>query len=112
MASIIDKARAVLDPGEEVLSVVVGSYVTEVRRPKGVLMATDRRVVFYGSKVVGDHVATVTYDQISSVGVSSGLLGATVRLVAGGATVVELNRGAKADAEAFARIVRERQATT
>jgi len=111
MANIVDKAEAVLDPDEEVLSVVVGQYATELRRPKGVLIATDRRVVFYGSKVVGEHVATVPYDQVSSVGVSSGLLGATVRVIAGGATVVELNRGGKADAAEFARVVREQQSS-
>lgn len=64
---LIDLSREFLEPGEDVLVTVVGQY--EKPKPGGqkehiracLLLATDRRILFYAKKVTGHDVESFPY---------------------------------------------------
>jgi hypothetical protein len=68
---LLGKAQGHLDEGEEVLKAIVGTYETKrmgqdsVR--KGLLAATDRRLLFYAKKLGGYDLESFPYENISSI---------------------------------------------
>jgi hypothetical protein len=68
---LVGKAQEHLDEGEEVLKAIVGSY--ETRRMgqdsvrKGMLAATNRRLLFYAKKMGGYDLESFPYENISSI---------------------------------------------
>ncbi|WCO65751.1 PH domain-containing protein [Iamia majanohamensis] len=75
-----------LDPGESIVHVVAGRYVTHVRRPRAYLVATERRLIFVGIKFAGQHVMSFYYGQVDAFGHSKGVLGASLAVSAGNAS--------------------------
>ena len=67
---LLEQARAHLHDGEEVLAAVLGAYeVTRMGQDtarNGILLATDRRLVFFAKKVGGYDLESFPYEHISS----------------------------------------------
>ncbi len=67
---LVDRAREHLEPGEEVLAAVLGTCEVKIMGSDstrtGVLIATDRRVVFYAKKMTGFDLESYPYSTISS----------------------------------------------
>ena len=98
MADPVKAAELHLEPGESVLASVRGRYVTELKRLPGAILATDRRVIVYGSRLVGHKLTTFTYSQLDTISTSKGPLGRKVVLTAGGAALtVDRIKGEVAD---------------
>lgn len=85
---LVVQAQEHLEPSEEVLAFVPGTYETKrfgqdsVR--SGVLLATDRRVVFYAKKMTGYELESFPYENISSFEQGKNFMGATLRFFASG----------------------------
>lgn len=69
-------AKEHLEPGEEILSVVKGTYTGEMCgraiARSGILLATDKNVVLYGKRWAGFDLEFFPYDTISSIEISKG----------------------------------------
>ncbi|HEX9774469.1 MAG TPA: PH domain-containing protein [Actinomycetota bacterium] len=85
---LLDGAQQHLDSGEQVVEGVTGTCETKklgqdwVRT--GMLLATDRRVVFYAKKLGGYDLESFPYQNVSSVEMSKGMTGHRVRFFASG----------------------------
>jgi hypothetical protein len=77
-----------MEPGEDSEAAILGVYVTsQIGRKsarRGVMIATDRRVVFYSKKLGGYEFEVFPYPTISSIKGGRGLLGAHVTIHAAG----------------------------
>lgn len=77
-----------LEPNEKVMASVLGTYeakrlgVDMVRN--GVLVATDRRLLFYAKKLTGYEMETFPYSNISSFESGKNFMGHTITLFASG----------------------------
>jgi hypothetical protein len=110
---LVEKASEHLDDGEEVVSAVLGQYETEragqdsVR--KGVLVATDRRVVLYAKKLGGYELESFPYDNISSIEMGKQMvMGHSIKLFASGNEVRLKWIDKKQDVPVFISAVRGR----
>lgn len=67
---LLDQAKEHLEPGETVAAAVMGAYETKLMGNdtvrNGVLIATDRRVVFYAKKLGGFELESFPFGNISS----------------------------------------------
>lgn len=85
---LITQASSHLDAAEQVLGAVQGTYETKMLGNDtvraGVLIATDRRVVFYAKKLGGYEFESFPLDKISSVEQSKSMMGHTVTFFASG----------------------------
>jgi hypothetical protein len=89
--SVAAQAAAHLHPDEHILAWAEGRHLAEMRRPKAAIIATDKRIIFYGSKLIGHALHTFNYSQVDAIGSDTGTLGTTL-VVTAGATVVRLDR--------------------
>ena len=94
-----------LDSGEEVIRLALGMLQTSAIQHKGVLVLTDRRLLFIHSGMIQSHQVSVPLDTVSAVLVSKGLLQSTIKTTGPQSNVV-VNRVDKTDAEAFASELR------
>jgi hypothetical protein len=107
---LVEQAREHLDPGEEILRSILGTY--EAKRlgqdsvRNGVLMATDHRLVFYAKKLGGYELESFPYHHISSFESGKNLMGHTVKMFASGNEVQV--KWMKSDVAALVAIVREK----
>lgn len=82
------KSQEHLEPGEEIKAAVKGYYETKrmgqdsVRG--GAFLATDRRLVFYASKMMGYDLESFPYENISSFEQGSGFTGGKIAFFASG----------------------------
>ena len=85
---LIDQARVHLEPGEAIRSAVLGTYAAKVMGSEtvraGILLATDRRVVFYAKKVTGYELESFPYGNISSFEQGKNMMGHNVTFHASG----------------------------
>ena len=85
---LIDQARVHLEPGEAIRSAVLGTYAAKVMGNEtvraGILLATDRRVVFYAKKVTGYELESFPYGNISSFEQGKNMMGHNVTFFASG----------------------------
>jgi hypothetical protein len=87
---LMDLAQQFLEPGEQILAAVAGQY--EKPKPGGqkehirtcLLLATDRRVLFYAKKVTGHDVESFPYSLVSSIVEGKNLMGHNVQVIAPG----------------------------
>ena len=116
MADLIGQVQTHLEPGETTLATVSGQY--EKVKPNGekehirscVLLATDRRVVFYAKKVTGHDFETLAYSLVTSIVQGKNLLGNNVTVIAAGVRVeVKWIKDGKALGQ-FVEIVRSHMA--
>lgn len=87
-AKLLVRARPHLDDDETPLCSVLGTYETKrlgsdsVR--SGILIATDKRVVFYAKKATGHDINFFRYKAISSIDTGKNMMGAYITLVVSG----------------------------
>ncbi|SDB85386.1 PH domain-containing protein [Sanguibacter gelidistatuariae] len=91
LKQLVELARPHLEPGETILGAAQGAYRTTVLRMstvrKGVLIATDRRVVFYAKKLANFELESVAYQAISSFEQGKDAGGHSITLVTPGRQV-------------------------
>lgn len=114
--SKIDKltegAQAHLDPGEVIEATIMGTYEVKVmgndHPRKGIMLATDRRLVFYAKKLGGYDLESFPYPNISSFEASKSMAGRSIKFIASGNTVSLKWIRTTEDVDGFASLVRAR----
>lgn len=85
---LVDLARAHLEPGEAIRAAVLGTYETKIMGSDtvraGILLATDRRVVFYAKKFTGYDLESFPYGNISSFEQGKNMMGHNITFYASG----------------------------
>ena len=85
---LLEPARGHLDPGEQVLAAIQGTYETKIMGSDsvraGILLATQTRIVFYAKKLGGYDLESFAYGNISSFEQSKGMMGHSVSFFASG----------------------------
>ncbi|MCR2825376.1 PH domain-containing protein [Microbacterium sp. zg.Y909] len=85
---LVEQAKAHLENGEHVQAAVMGSYETKIMGAdstrNGVLIATDRRVVFYAKKLGGFDLESFPYGNISSFEHGKSMMGHSITFHASG----------------------------
>jgi hypothetical protein len=85
---LVDLARAHLEPGEAIRAAVLGTYETKIMGSDtvraGILLATDRRVVFYAKKFTGYDLESFPYGNISSFEQGKNIMGHSITFYASG----------------------------
>lgn len=80
-----------LDSNEKVQASVLGTYEAKALggglTTHGVLAATDKRLVFYGKKLVGYDLEMFPYDMITSFESGKGVMGNSINIFASGNSV-------------------------
>jgi len=94
-----------LDSVETVLRLAWGYLQTGSFQQSGILVLTDRRVIFIHSGVIQSRQISVPLDTVTAVSVSEGLLQSTIKTTGPQSNVV-VNRVNKSDAEDIARELR------
>jgi hypothetical protein len=94
-----------LDPEETVLRLASGLLQGGTLQQNGLLVLTDRRLLFIRSGIIHSHQVSVPLDTVTAVSVSKGLLKSTLKTTGPQSNLV-VNGVDKADAEAFASELR------
>jgi hypothetical protein len=85
---LIEGAKTQLESDEVIQEYVIGAFKTKRLGADsarvGVLIATDRKVLFYGKKTFGFETEVFPYSNISSIELSKGMLGHKIILFASG----------------------------
>ena len=85
---LLDGARQHLEPGEQIVAAVPGSYETKIMGSdsvrSGILIATDRRVLFYAKKLTGYDLESYPYTSVSSIDQGKNMMGHKVTFYASG----------------------------
>lgn len=108
---LLEQVREHLEPGEHIDAHVGGTYEAKMMGQKivrnGVMIATDRRLVFYAKKLGGFDLESFPFGNISSFEQGKGMMGHSFRFFASGNTV-EMKWINDGDFATFARLVTER----
>lgn len=108
---LLGQAQQHLDQGERIEAAVLGTYETKIMGQDsiraGILMATDRRLVFYAKKLGGYELESFPYQNISSFEGGKNMMGRYFRFAASGndVTLKWINAG---DIAQFEQLVRSR----
>ena len=109
----LDAAVGHLDRGETIHAVVLGAYETEIlgadSARKGILMASDSRLIFFARKMGGYDLESFFYDSISSFEQSKGMTGGKLTFFASG-NKAEVKWIHKGDLQGFVDFVRAKMA--
>lgn len=85
---LTQEAKGHLEPGEEIVAVVLGTYEAKLMGNNtlrtGIFIATNKRVVFYAKRMFGYDLEVFPYSNISSIEMSKGFTGHTISLFASG----------------------------
>ena len=85
---LLSHAREQYDDGEETLAAVLGMYETTKAGEKwhrsGILIATNRRILFFAKKIGGFELASYPYDMVTSIEQGKGLTGHKVVIYSAG----------------------------
>jgi hypothetical protein len=85
---LVEQAKAHLEPGEPLVAAVRGSYEVKLMGSDtvraGVLIATDRRVVFYAKKLGGYDLESFPFGNISSFEQGKSMMGHNITFYASG----------------------------
>jgi|SRR4051794_1800096 hypothetical protein len=85
---LVEHAKAHLEPGEVIKAAAVGTYETKIMGSEtvraGILVATDRRVVFYAKKLTGYELESFPYGNISSFEQGKNMMGHNITMFASG----------------------------
>ena len=87
------------------IQMAVGLLHTPLVQQSGLLVLTDRRILFIHSGVIQSQQVTVPLDTVTGITVSKGLLYSNVKTTGAQSNVI-VNRVDKSDAEAFASELR------
>ena len=109
---LVQKAQEHLEGQETVLSSILGQYETNLAGNdtvrSGVLIATDRRLVFYAKKLTGYDFESFPYDNLSSIEMGKNMMGHHVTFFASGNKVHVKWIDRKQDVPGFISTVRLR----
>lgn len=87
-AKLLKGLKEHLQPGEEAVRGVAGAYETKILGQdnvrNGILVATDRRIVFYAKKLTGYDLESFPFGNISSLEMGKNMMGHHVRFFASG----------------------------
>ena len=107
---LVGRAEEYLEPGEEVIFSILGAYECKIMgndsARNGVLIATDRRLVFYAKKMGGYELESFPYRHISSFEGGKSMMGHHVKFFASGNSVKV--KWMKSDISELLSIVREK----
>ncbi|MCW2131721.1 PH domain-containing protein [Arthrobacter sp. VKM Ac-2550] len=85
---LIEQAQPHLQPGETIQAAVMGTYETKILGSDsvrtGVMLATDRRIVFFAKKLGGYDLESFAYGNISSFEQSKSMMGHQMSFFASG----------------------------
>lgn len=85
---LVRRAQPHLESGDPVVAAVRGTYETKIVGNEtvrsGVLLATDRRILFYAKKLGGYALESFPYKSVSSIEQSKSLMGHAVSFIASG----------------------------
>lgn len=85
---LVSRAQEHLEPGEEILFSVLGTYECKLMGNdsvrSGVLIATDRRLVFYAKKMTGYELESFPYRTLSSFDAGKNMMGHNITFYASG----------------------------
>jgi Bacterial PH domain len=85
---LVERAREHLEDGERVETAIKRTYETKLgghdTTRAGILIATDRRLVFYAKKLTGYDLEVFPYENISSMEMGKGMAGHNVTFFASG----------------------------
>lgn len=111
MEKVLERAREHLERDETVQAAVMGAYETKIlgedSARTGVFIATERRLIFYATKMFGFDLEAFPYENVSSIEMSKGFAGHSITIFASGnkATIKWISQG---DVAAFISLVKER----
>jgi len=94
-----------VEPDEQVLQMVVGLLHTPLVQQSGLLVLTDRRILFIHSGMIQSQQVSVPLDTVTGIAVSKGLMYSNLKTTGAQSNVV-VNRVDKTDAESFAAQLR------
>ena len=107
---LLEGARPHLDQDETILQAVMGAYETKIMGSdtvrNGILVATQRRVLFFAKKLAGFDLESFPLTNISSIEMSKGMMGHKISLFASGNRVDV--KWVNPDPRAFVQEVRQR----
>lgn len=107
---MVNESKAHLESDEEILYSIFGAYESKIMGKdtvrNGVFLATNKRVVFYGKKMMGYDLEVFPYSNISSIEMSKGMMGHSISFFTSGNKVKMkwINLG---DIQGFVNHVRE-----
>lgn len=108
MAKLMEMVTEHLQGGERVDAVVEGQYVRGDTLRTGILLATDRRLVFFRKKITGHELESYPWGQVSSFEAGKNMMGHWYKLFASGNQLeMKWIKGDDA-ARRFAELVRSR----
>ena len=85
---LLDGAQQHMEPGEQIVAAVPGTYETKIMGSdsvrSGLLIATDRRVAFFAKKLTGHDLESFPYTSISSIDQGKNMMGHKVTFYASG----------------------------
>ena len=114
--TLLKKIREHLDEGEQVLQSVTGAYATrrlgQNTLRKGILVATDKKLAFYGKKTFGFEFEMIPFSKISSVEIKKGLMGWSISLYTSSNTIKMKYIHEAKDAQDIVEYVRSRVGDT
>jgi hypothetical protein len=113
LEKLLDKAQKHLEEGEMVVAAVQGVYETKIMGNdtvrKGILAATDRRLMFYAKKLGGYDLEVFPYENISSIEMGKGMvMGHHIKFFASGNEVKVKWIDKKQDVGGFVTTVKSR----
>ena len=86
--TLLRQAKQHFDPQETPIATVMGAYETKIMGKdsvrNGVLVATDKRVIFYAKKMFGFDLEVFPYSNISSIEMGKGFMGHKITFFASG----------------------------
>jgi hypothetical protein len=113
LEKLTEQAKEHLEPGEETLEIVMGTYEAKMLgrddiARSGIFVATDRRLVFYAKKMTGYDLEVFPYENISSIEMGKNMMGHHISLFASGNNVEMKWIDKKQDVPAFISAVKAR----
>lgn len=106
----IEGAREHLENNEEIIDYLFGMYDSKIlgedTKRNGVLVATNKRVIFYGKKMLGYELETIDYQKISSVDYSKGLVYGKLKIYTSG-NDIEFETTMEHNARKFMQLIKE-----
>lgn len=111
LEKLVDDAKKHLEDGEIIIQSVLGAFKTKRLGAEsarlGALIATDRKILFYGKKTFGYETEMFPYSNISSIELSKGMLGHKISFFASG-NRAEMGSINSPNVNEFLSIVREK----
>ncbi|MBT0995535.1 PH domain-containing protein [Cellulomonas sp. DKR-3] len=109
---LLEQATDHLEAGEEVIAAVQGTYETKKMgndwTRAGILIATQKRIVFYAKKMGGYDLESFPYDKVSSYEQSKSMMGHSVTFFASGNKVAMKWISDQAALQVFSDLVRDK----